>query len=131
MTEHSAPVTVSGPAAPDTVRVFRAVAGSLAMRAGATVESIDEFRIAVDEAATLLSHAGSPATLSMVVEPAPDGAVAVALRTDVPLDPWPGDLERSWSWRVLTHVAIRARLGTDASGRPEVKFSMRPSGPDG
>lgn len=127
MTEHLARITVSGPATPDTVGVFRAVAGSLAMRAGATVEGIDEFRIAVDEAATLLTHAGSPATLVMEIEPAADTTVGVTLRTDVPVDPWPGDRERSWSWRVITHVAMNARLSTDDAGCPKTTFLMRPS----
>lgn len=131
MTEHPERVTVSGPATPDTVRVFRAVAGSLAMRTGATVEGIDEFRIAVDEAATLLAHAGSPATLEMRVDPAPNGAVGVTMRTDEPMASWPGDREGSWSWRVITHVARGARLGTTGRGCPEVSFVMRPTGTAG
>jgi hypothetical protein len=130
MTEHPEGVTVSGPATPDTVRVFRAVAGSLAMRAGATVEGIDEFRIAVDEAATLLAHAGTPVTLEMKVEPAPGGAVGVTLNADEPIASWPGDREGSWSWRVITHVATGARLGTTDRGCPQVSFVMRPSGTD-
>lgn len=131
MTEHPDRITLSGPATPDTVRVFRAVAGSLAMRAGATIEGIDEFRIAVDEAATLLAHSGNPVTLEMRVEPVPGGAIGVAMSTDEPMASWPGDREGSWSWRVITHVASGARLRTTPGGCPEVSFVMRPSGTGG
>jgi hypothetical protein len=131
MTLDSREVVVTGPAAPDTVRVFRAVAGSLAMRAGATVEGIDEFRIAVDEAATLLTHAGNPAALVMAVAPSPEGAIGVAIHTDGPLAGWPGDREGSWSWRVISHLTSQAGMGTDEDGCPEIRFVMRPSGTSG
>jgi hypothetical protein len=130
MTEDRQRVVVTGPAAPDTVRVFRAVAGSLAMRAGATVEGIDEFRIAVDEAATLLTHAGSPATIAMAVTPGTDGTISVGITTDAPLVSWPGERDRSWSWRVISHLATDARMGTDDTGCPEVTFVMRLGGPN-
>lgn len=131
MTSDAQRVVVTGPAAPDTVRVFRAVAGSLAMRAGATVEGIDEFRIAVDEAATLLTHVGSPAALIMAMDPSPDGTIGVTIHTDGPLPSWPGERESSWSWRVISHLASEVRMRTDDDGCPEVRFVMRPSGTNG
>ena len=52
MTEH-VPIVISGPAAPETLRVFRGVAASLGA-GDISFDRIEELRMAVDEAATMV-----------------------------------------------------------------------------
>jgi hypothetical protein len=65
----------------------------------------------------------------MAVTPGTDGTVFVGITTDAALASWPGERERSWSWRVISHLATDARMGVDGAGCPEVTFVMRPGGP--
>jgi serine/threonine-protein kinase RsbW len=95
-------VLVRVPASPELVRVLRAVASSVAARTDMSFDAIEEVRIAVDEAATVLL--GFPtadgAVLELMLEPLGDGLRArLALRPAVTGDP--DGIRATWSWLVL------------------------------
>lgn len=123
-------VTVTGPAVPDTVRLLRAVAASLAMRAGATVDAIEGCKLVVDEAATLLLAAGDPRILRVDLDPSPDGTLRVAIASDARVEPWPGGRSGSWAWRVITHLSVGAGFETGSDGSPRITFLLRPEAAD-
>lgn len=120
MTESVERIVVSGPASPGTVRVFRAVAASLASRLGMTIEQIDEYKVVVDEAATILLRAGTPDRLEFRVEPV-DRTLRSVVASDAVVADWPGDRSRGWSWRVIVQLAESATCRTGETG-PEVEF---------
>ena len=64
------PVLVSGPAEAETLRVFRSVVASVAAGRNLPYDRVEELRIAVDEATTMVLRAGGPETLTMTIEPA-------------------------------------------------------------
>lgn len=99
-------VLVRVPAKPELVRVLRAVASSVATRSEMSFEAVEEVRIAVDEAATLLLGltAGDGAVLELSLETLPEG-----LRGRIAVEPAPPSsdadrLQRTWPWRVLAGV---------------------------
>jgi anti-sigma regulatory factor (Ser/Thr protein kinase) len=115
-------IVVSGPASPETVRVFRAVAASIAARAGMPIDAVDECKIVVDEAATMLLRAGRPTTLSLSLERS-DARVRATVESDGDPTDWPGDRIRDWPWRVIEGLASSARCAMGETG-PSVVFEM-------
>jgi serine/threonine-protein kinase RsbW len=122
MTHVPASLVVSGPAEPETLCVFRAVASSVASRADMTLESIDELKIVVDEAATMLLRAGAPQRLDLILEPN-GGTIRTTLTSDGAVRDWPGDRTTGWSWRVIRQLAREAACRAGERG-PEVTFVM-------
>ena len=120
--EATGPIVVSGPASPHTVRVFRAVAASMATRAGMAIDAVDECKILVDEAATMVLRAGPAARLSLTLEPA-DGSLRAVVESDADPTGWPGDRTRGWPWRVIGGLASSARCEVGDVG-PAVVFEM-------
>ena len=96
-------VSVRVPAEAELVRVLRAVASSVATRAEMSFDSVEELRIAVDEAATLLLGLEAPdgAVLELSLEQVTDG-----VRARIAVEPAPDvidtdGLRQTWPWRVL------------------------------
>ena len=96
-------VLVRVPARPELVRVLRAVASSVATRSEMSFDAVEEVRIVVDEAATLLLglERGDGAILELSLEPVGEG-----LRGRIALEPTPPSsdpdgLRQTWPWRVL------------------------------
>lgn len=122
MTDNVERIVVSGPASPGTVRVFRAVAASVASRVGMTIEQIDECKVVVDEAATMLLRAGEPTRLEFRVEP-DGGVLRSVVASDASLEDWPGARTRGWSWRVIEQLAGSAACRLGDAG-PEIEFAV-------
>jgi len=122
VTEH-VPIVISGPATPETLRVLRGVAASVGARADQPFDHVEELRIAVDEAATMLLAAGVADTITLTIDPSDPGRLYVRVRSDGAVAGWPGDRARSWGWRVIAELAGDAAMTSDDGGRPEVSFT--------
>lgn len=122
MSDTRAPIVVSGPASPQTVRVFRAVAASVAAHAGLAIDAIDECKILVDEAATMVLRSGIPRTLSLTLE-ATNARVHAIVESDGDPTDWPGERTHGWPWRVIGGLSSSARCEVGESG-PAVVFEM-------
>jgi serine/threonine-protein kinase RsbW len=98
-------VTVTVPAAPEFVRVVRAVVASIGAAMDLTYDRIEDLRLAVDEACDqLLEIPGDDAMLTVRVTPTGTG-VRVFACTDAPASPatWPpSGFEDGLAWRVLS-----------------------------
>ena len=104
-------IRLSVPAEPGYLTVVRTAAAAVAGRLGATVDDIEDLRIAVNEAcAVLLTHADDRADLSCRFEIGDDGRlgfrVTAASQGDVPE---PG----SFAWMVLESLTGQVSVGTD------------------
>jgi hypothetical protein len=115
-------IEVHGPSAEETVRVFRAVVASVGARLDMTIEQLDEWKIVVDEAATLLLRATATGGLTLVIDPAVD-VVRIVVRAGAVEGDWPGDRVRGWPWRVIRQLATEASCRLGAAG-PEIAFSL-------
>jgi serine/threonine-protein kinase RsbW len=122
-------IVVSGPASPETLGVLRNVAASVGARAALPFDRLDELRIAVDEAATLLLGTGT-ARLSLDIDPSPAAALRVRLRSDDPVEGWPGDRSTSWGWRVVSELTDEASMRV-VDRRAEVTFAFPREPSDG
>jgi serine/threonine-protein kinase RsbW len=122
MSAPARPLTVSGPAVPETVRILRAVAAAVGARAGFRVDRIDELRIAIDEAATLVLRAGGAGVIEMSIDTG-QGVIRTEIRSDGPAAGWPGERGGSWAWRVIDTVATDAEMTSD-EGHPVVRFAL-------
>ncbi len=113
-------VTVSVPARPDFIHVLRSVVAAVAARAEFTFDSIDDLRLAVDEAgAQLLSFAAPSASLTLQITLTDDGGVEMVASTDADVDEgeWPPNgVERTIAWQVLSALADEARFERLPSG---------------
>jgi len=128
MITSSEPIVVAGPAKPETVALLRSVAASVAARRGMDVVAIEEFRIAVDEAATLLLLGGKAARLEMSLLSTPGEGIQVRVHTDVDGSAFQVDRASSWPWRVIRQLTRGAELTVDDAGA-QVAFVVR-QGPE-
>jgi serine/threonine-protein kinase RsbW len=126
--ETTAPVVVRVPARPDVVHVLRAVASSIAARLDMPFDAIEEIRIAVDEASTLLLQLQTVNRATFVLElDGSDGALRVVLTAEAADGVWPpADLDDSWPWRVLRGLCdeVEAIRTDDAPALRFVKLSQ-------
>src|SRR6478609_11057000 len=105
-------IRLSVPAEAGYLTVVRTAAAAVAGRLGATVDDIEDLRIAVNEAcAVLLAHADEGAELACTFEIADDGrlgfrVVTASLQGEVPE---PG----SFAWMVLESLTGEVSVGTD------------------
>jgi serine/threonine-protein kinase RsbW len=118
-------VLVSVPAGPDLLSVLRAVAASVAARLDLSFDAVEDVRVAVDEAVSiLLQVSASRDRLELRIDTDSDEMRAV-LSIEAPAGAWPlPGLEGSWAWRVITQVCDEAgfeRRGTD----PAIRFVKR------
>jgi serine/threonine-protein kinase RsbW len=91
------------PASIVVIPVFRAVAGDLAARADFELDSIDDLRMAVDDASAMLVGIAAPgATLSCRFTVWPERIEAVA---EVDVEDGAEPLRGSFGWRVLECLA--------------------------
>lgn len=116
MITSSEPIVVTGPAQAETVALLRSVAASVAARRHMDVVAIEEFRIAVDEAATLLLLGGKAARLEMSLIPTPGAGMQVRVRTDADGSAFQVDRATSWPWRVIRQLTRGAELTVDDAG---------------
>jgi serine/threonine-protein kinase RsbW len=97
-------VELSVPADAAYVSVLRTVTASLAARRDFTIEEIDDLRIAVDEASSLLlPHAPTGGQLAAVFGGAPDGLTVVVSVPSIGNQP---EIDQtSFAWMVLAALA--------------------------
>jgi serine/threonine-protein kinase RsbW len=122
------PIVLSVPADAGSLQVLRAVAASVASRMDLSFDAVDEVRMAVDEAASLLLGAvAGPTTLELRIDR--DGPTLHAtLVADGVAEPWPaGESDRSWSWRVVQGLCDQAAFERSDDGRPAIRLRISPS----
>jgi serine/threonine-protein kinase RsbW len=112
------------PATPDSIQVLRNVAAGVAARMDMPIDQIEEVRLAVTEAASLLLEEGEATSLQMTIGRDQD-AVDVTLSTDGRADPWPSDRAlSSWPWLVVKGLTDDLRAHRDGE-RPSIGFTKR------
>src|SRR2546423_14754471 len=91
-------------------------------------ELVEEVRIAVDEASTILIDvAEAGGVLELAIEPQDDGLVAT-LTAPADVDGWPDDaVKTSWPWRVMTALCDPGVLERSPDG-PAIRFVKRGGG---
>jgi serine/threonine-protein kinase RsbW len=112
------------PATPDSIQVLRNVAAGVAARMDMPIDQIEELRLAVTEAASLLLAEVEATTLHMTVG-RDDDALDVTLSTDGAPESWPSDRAlSSWPWLVVKGLSDEVRAHrTDE--RPSIGFTKR------
>jgi serine/threonine-protein kinase RsbW len=121
----SADVLVSVPARAEFMQLLRAVVGSIAAHLDFTYETIDDLRIAVDEAcARILSVPGEPTSLALRITRA-DDRIEVLVYTDGGGDEWPPEhFEESLTAKILG--ALVDEVAFERVGRsPAVRIVKR------
>jgi anti-sigma regulatory factor (Ser/Thr protein kinase) len=116
-------VSVTVPAAPESVAIVRSVVATVAAGLRFSYEAVDELRIAVGEAcAYLLRAQPQPKELRVRVDRSP-GVISVTVATDVPADGWPPEgAEDSLAWYVLSALADEAEFA-DESGAGAIRIT--------
>ncbi|MEX0755455.1 MAG: hypothetical protein WD739_06240 [Actinomycetota bacterium] len=119
----AAPIAVvTVPATAEHVHLLRTVAGSVAARAGRTIDAIDDLRLAVDEAAGQVLGAGPARTLTMSIASEGDGLI-VELASDATPAAWPPPGPASvLALDILSALAGDVVFAVE-DGAPTVRFS--------
>jgi serine/threonine-protein kinase RsbW len=113
-------ISATVPARPEFVHVFRTVVASVAARLDLPYDQVDELRILVDEACSLLlGLPGTAGSLSLRVVPGAEG-VEITVCSDVEAGTWPRTEEQDGlTWQVISGLSDRARFER-WDGRPAV-----------
>jgi serine/threonine-protein kinase RsbW len=125
VTELATAVFVEVPATPGFVQVLRNVVAGVAARMDMPIDQIEEVRLAVTEAASLLLDEAEATSLRMTIGREVDDLI-VTLSSDGEADQWPSDRAlASWPWLVVKGLTdeIRAQRG-DGEGL-SVTFTKR------
>ena len=126
MTELATTVSADVPATPGFVQVLRNVAAGVAAREDMPIDQIEEVRLAVTEAASLLLEETAGATsLRMTIGRVAD-ALDVTLSSDGQADPWPSDRAlASWPWLVIKGLTDGIRAEKRDGEGPSIGFTKR------
>ncbi|HEX5938622.1 MAG TPA: ATP-binding protein [Actinomycetota bacterium] len=115
MSSLTAAVTVEVPATPEFVQVLRHVAAGLAARVDMPIDLIEEVRLAVTEASSILLDQAEASALRMRIR-RDDDSIEVTLSSDATVEPWPTEHAlASWPWLVVKGLTdeLRAEPGND------------------
>jgi hypothetical protein len=94
-------VEISVPASGNFIELLRGTAGRVARIAGMTYNGIEDFSLAVDEAAVLLLES-QPTAMTMSISLGQGTGLVVRLATISPRREWPpDDLESDTRWRII------------------------------
>jgi serine/threonine-protein kinase RsbW len=116
-------VAVDVPARPDFVQVLRNVAAGVATRLDMPIDQIEDIRLAVTEAASLLLDEADATSLRMIIGRAGD-TMDVTLTTDGRVDPWPTDrILASWPWLVVKGLTDEIRADRGDGAGPSISFT--------
>jgi serine/threonine-protein kinase RsbW len=120
-------VTVTAPAAADSIAILRTVAANVAARTEAPIDIVDDLRLAVGEACNrLLVAAPDTASLRMEIV-ASSGTVVARLTTTYVEDPVPEEDPLSeLSWAIIRGLTERAESST-VDGHQTITMSVRTS----
>ena len=118
-------VSAEVPATPDFVQVLRNVAAGVAARADMPIDQIEEIRLAVTEAASLLLTEALGTTLRMSIRRDAD-VVDVELSSDGTTGSWRTDrIESSWAWIVVSGLTDEVALDREGARSPSIAFVKR------
>jgi serine/threonine-protein kinase RsbW len=118
-------VSAEVPATPDFVQVLRNVAAGVAARADMPIDQIEEIRLAVTEAASLLLTEALGTTLRMSIRRDAD-VVDVELSSDGTTGSWRTDrIESSWAWIVVSGLTDEVALDREGARPPSIAFVKR------
>lgn len=123
MTNLPTAVSVDVPATPEFVQVLRNVAAGLAARLDMPIDQIEEVRLAVTEAASLLLQQTQATSLRMTIGRDSD-TLDVTLMSDGQVDPWPtDDVLASWPWLVVKGLTDEISADRDEGAGPSISFT--------
>jgi serine/threonine-protein kinase RsbW len=118
-------VSAEVPATPDFVQVLRNVAAGVAARADMPIDQIEEIRLAVTEAASLLLTEALGTSLRMTIR-RDDDLVDVELSSDRTTGSWRSDrIETSWAWIVVSGLTDEVQLDREGARAPSIAFVKR------
>lgn len=121
------PLAVSAvvPATPEFVQVLRNVAAGVAARLDMAIDQIEEVRLAVTEAASLLLDEADATSLRLTIRRDPD-TLDVRISADGSAEDWPSDRAvTSWPWMVVKGLSDDVKLDRDGDGSPSIVFQKR------
>jgi serine/threonine-protein kinase RsbW len=113
------------PADPGFVQVLRNVAAGVAARLDMAIDQIEEVRLAVTEAASLLLDEADAMSLRLTIGSDPD-VLDVRISSDAASVEWPSErASTSWPWMVVKGLSDDVRLEREADGSPAIVFQKR------
>jgi serine/threonine-protein kinase RsbW len=123
---YSRSVYVSVPPRTEFLALLRTVTGGVATRMQLPLDSIDDLRLAVDEAvAFLLTTDRNAARVEMRLDPA-DGGLTATIGTDSPIELWPPrDYRSTLPWQVISGLTDAASITRSERGTPTIVFVKR------
>ena len=125
MTDLPTAVFVEVPATPRSVQVLRNVVAGVAARLDMPIDQIEEVRLAVTEAASLLLDEVEAAVLRMTIGSDAE-ALEVTLSSDGEAEPWPSERAlASWPWLVVKGLTDEIRAERLDGDGPSIRFTKR------
>ena len=125
MTDLPTAVSVDVPAIPGFVQVMRNIAAGVAARLDIPIDQIEELRLAVTEAASLLLDEVDATSLRMTIG-RDEETLDVRLSADGHADPWPSDRAlASWPWLVVKGLTDEIRAERHDGEGPSIRFTKR------
>ncbi len=125
MTELATNVSAEVPATAGFIQVLRNVAAGVAARLDMPIDQIEEVRLAVTEAASLLLEEADATSLRMTIGRDGD-ALDVTLSSDGQADEWPSDRAvASWPWLVVKGLTDEIRADRGDGEGPSIRFTKR------
>jgi serine/threonine-protein kinase RsbW len=119
-------IVVSTPAGTDYVHVLRAVVASLAARLDFPYDSIEDLKLAVDEACAHLHRGAKNAGQFVVRVAAAENGLAVSVTADGDRPSSPsGGLEGSLAWEILKALTDDPSYEVTDEG-PTIRFTLHP-----
>jgi serine/threonine-protein kinase RsbW len=116
-------VSVDVPATPEFVQVLRTVAAGVAARLDMPIDQIEDVRLAVAEAASLLLQETQATSLRMTIGRDSD-TLDVTLMSDGRADTWPTDrVTASWPWLVVKGLTDEIRADHGEGAGPSISFT--------
>ena len=110
-------VTIEIPAQAEYIAVLRAASGAIATRLDFTLDDIDDLRILVDEAASLLLSAGAAGVLRCDIDVDVDElnveAATIRFQLQAQLPDGEAPHGEGFAWNILTALAHDVRMDVD------------------
>jgi serine/threonine-protein kinase RsbW len=123
MPDLSTAVSVDVPATPEFIQVLRNVAAGVAARLDMPIDQIEDIRLAVAEAGSLLLQETQATSLRMTIGRDGD-TLDVTLMSDGRVDPWPTDrVTTSWPWLVVKGLTDEVRADRAEGSGPSISFT--------
>jgi hypothetical protein len=119
-------VYVSVPPRTEFLGLLRTVTGGIATRMELSLDSIDDLRLAVDEAVTfLLTTDRNASRLEMRLDPT-DGELTARIGMDSSIEPWPPHgYQETLPWQVISRLTDGAKITRSERGTPMIMFAKR------